>query len=589
MLVSISGTPDSFQQNLVSTVEADLKDASRSSSKKQKPSLLCGTPILKMSNHKAVLAFFVAAVLLPAHGFSPSPADPSDDFRAGHPDSSSTRSPNPTPIPAFDEDSSQSARDANATQVLTGEGNYFLKIDLQDSLVHPIPMLANYDTGGLQSLSAIKGRLEGSGYAEWAIINGDLFSQACPAGVNCGQGLTYISGQHKPNWSAYGDTWRVRGNIGFDSGNYPEVDVGDGQTKRFMTIAGGPRVLMNGGSPTCSGVYDGTTGKTYFPASGEYFDGDVRYWCTDTRAITAVGFSADHRYLYFGISTGGNTVTQVAQWLKDRGAYEVLRFDSGSSTGMYHNGAFVGGTGSKPIANALAVAIDSAPPISDTATVHEHAGFQGTKYGWHDEGSFNLPDYMNDLTSSIWLSAGWSARVFEHADLQGGNKCFNDTDSNLSDDTLSNGVPANDSVSSIEVFHQDSCPPQEGGSVRVVSVWAGDGNWTAKSVFDPGDPIQWIIVAENTTGAAADIEMTFEATGPYGLPVSYWNGIVTTETGTWNWGLPDTVPTVMGGNHTFKGTVVFEGTATDAMTTYYVTGRGPTTLFLPFIARAVAP
>ncbi|MBC7228220.1 MAG: phosphodiester glycosidase family protein [Thermoflexales bacterium] len=189
--------------------------------------------------------------------------------------------------------------------------------------------------------------------------------------MNCGQGLTYIEGQHKPNWSAYGETWRVRGNIGFDSAFNPEISVGDFQTRRYTTVAGGPRVLMGGGSPTCNPQYDSGTQKTYFPDSGEYFDGDVRYWCSDTRAITAVGISSDGRYLYFGISKSGNTVTQLAQWLKSKGAHEVLRFDSGSSTGMYHNGQFIGGTGSKPIASALAVIVlpgsspDTTPPSGD--------------------------------------------------------------------------------------------------------------------------------------------------------------------------------------------------------------------------------
>lgn len=248
-------------------------------------------------------------------------------------------------------------------EVLTGNNNYFLRVDLRDNRVHPKVMLANDDLGGLQSLAIIKNRLEGQGYDAWAIINGDLFSPSCPGGVNCAQGLTYIAGQHRPNWSAYGDTWRVRGNIGFDSSNNIAISVGDGQTRRYMTIGGGPRVLIGGGNPTCNPQYfPPPTDKTYFPDSGEWFDGDVRYWCTDTREITMIGYSADSRFLYMGISRGGNTVTQVAQWLKDRGAHEILRLDSGGSTGMYYNGAFIGGSTARAIADAFAIVVDVITP-----------------------------------------------------------------------------------------------------------------------------------------------------------------------------------------------------------------------------------
>lgn len=252
-------------------------------------------------------------------------------------------------------------------QVLTGDNNYFLKVDVRDPQVRFRVGLANNDSGGLESLAGMKSRYEGQGYAQWAIINGDLFSPRdsippdCPDGVNCAQGLTYIDGVHKPNWSEYGSTWIVRGNLGLDTSKSVQISVGDTQSKRHMTIGGGPRVLMGGGEPTCNPVYDDASGKTFFPDSGEWFDGDVGGWCSDPRAITMLGYSADGRYLYLGISFGGKTVTQLAQWLKDRGAHEILRMDSGSSSGMYHNGTFIGGTGYKAIANAFVLIVDGSP------------------------------------------------------------------------------------------------------------------------------------------------------------------------------------------------------------------------------------
>lgn len=65
---------------------------------------------------------------------------------------------------------------SSPVEVLSGDNNYFLKINLRDSRVRLRVALANNDSGGLQSLSGIKNRFEGQGYAEWAIVNGDLFS-----------------------------------------------------------------------------------------------------------------------------------------------------------------------------------------------------------------------------------------------------------------------------------------------------------------------------------------------------------------------------------------------------------------------------
>ncbi len=253
--------------------------------------------------------------------------------------------------------------DSDAYEILNSDNNYVIKVDLSDRRVHPIVILPNDGNGGLQSLSGMKSQLQGKGYDHWLIINGDLFSSDCPAGVNCAQGLTYISGQRKDNWSAYDNTWMARGNIGFDSNSDVNISQGDGQLKRHMAIAGGPRVVIDGGSPNCNAVYnwDGRQ-KTRFDLSGEEFDGDARYWCTDTRPITMIGYSSDRKYLYVGISKGGKNMTQFAQWLKDRGASEILRFDSGSSTGMYFDNQFIGGTGGRAIANAFAIGIDVSAP-----------------------------------------------------------------------------------------------------------------------------------------------------------------------------------------------------------------------------------
>lgn len=260
-------------------------------------------------------------------------------------------------------------------EMLQDEHNVFLKFDLHDPRIRPIVLLPNNDTGGLEPLQTIKNRLYI--YEQWAIINADLFSHGCPQGVYCMQGLTYVFGEHKPIWDDYDQIYTIRGNIGFDQENHVEINVHQKQSKRYMTIGGGPRVLI-GGVPTCAGELRGN--KTFFPASGEWFDDDARWWCKDTRAISLVGHSADKRYLYMGLSLGDQTVLEAAQWLRDRGAFEVLRLDSGGSSKMYFNDHYFSGKGSiegRPVASAFAMVFDPsfapAPPTPEPAEPQPNA------------------------------------------------------------------------------------------------------------------------------------------------------------------------------------------------------------------------
>lgn len=249
--------------------------------------------------------------------------------------------------------------------VIEQRNYYFLKFDLSDPRVHLQTILANNDRGGREQLDRMINQLDIQEYAQLALINGDLFSANCPSNKNCGQGLTHIDGTYLPSWSAYGRTWEVRGSFGVDSENNPEIAVGNAQTKRHMTIGGGPRIVIDGATPTCSGqivLVDGST-KTFFPASNEWFDGDVTSWCTDKRGISLIGYSADRSHLFIGVSTGGSTVLEVAQWLKEQGAHEVLRLDSGGSSGMIYNNQLHGQAG-RSIANALALFVQQPETIS---------------------------------------------------------------------------------------------------------------------------------------------------------------------------------------------------------------------------------
>ena len=350
----------------------------------------------------------------------------------------------------------------SAVQVLNSDGNYFLKVDLDDPRVRVRTMIANNDTGGLQYLNEMRSTLSSQGYLEYALVNADLFGHStqdpCPSNANCGQGLTYIAGVDRTNRTRYGPTWQVRGNIGFDDARNPAVNMGDSQTKRHMTIGGGPRIVINGGSPTCQGelVTIGGATKTFFSASGEYFDGDVRSWCTDPNMeITAVGISGDGRYLFIGMSTGGKTIIQLAQWLKDRGAHEVLRFDSRTSSGMYH---YEGGTqrfgndSGRAVANALAIGVSNeqppCTPNTDQVAVFEHPDYQGACQvrGIGDYSNPGAIGMTNDSISSIKVGGSVKAIVYENDNYNGRDETFTGDDPNLA----GNGIGDN-SISSMKV------------------------------------------------------------------------------------------------------------------------------------------
>lgn len=322
---------------------------------------------------------------------------------------------------------SKTSPDTSAVQVLNSEDNYFLKVDLDDPRVHVKTMVANNDVGGYQFLNGMSSTLSGQGYVEWALVNADLFSTiGCPSNLNCGQGLTYISNINRTNTTTYGTTWPVRGNIGFDDARNPEISVGGGQTKHYMVVAGGPRIVMGGGAPTCQGQVELVNGetKTFFPASGEWFDLDVTDWCTNPNMeISAVGISQDGRYLFFGMSTSGKTIIQLAQWLKDQGAYEVLRFDSRTSSGMYH---FEGGSmrfsnnSGGAIANALAIGVVDAPPPcnpnADQVSLYTGTGFSGqciTK-GLGDYPNPTAIGLPNDSIKSVKVGGNVKVQLCQH-------------------------------------------------------------------------------------------------------------------------------------------------------------------------------
>ncbi len=95
---------------------------------------------------------------------------------------------------------------------------------------------------------------------------------------------------------------------------------------------------------------------------------------------------------------------------------------------------------------------------TEPVVLFQHLAYGGAQYGLAGVGAFNLPLYMNDIISSLRLAEGWSVRVFEHIDQQGGQACFSVSDADLSDDLFDNGLGVDNRISSVEVFDQPNCP-----------------------------------------------------------------------------------------------------------------------------------
>lgn len=315
-------------------------------------------------------------------------------------------------------------------QVLSDGSRYFLKADMHDQRVRLRVGLANNDSGGFETLASIKNRYSNQGFSEWAIINGDYFSMNydCPSSENCAEGLTYIDSERKINWSGYGTTWPVRSNFGIDTSKYMQMAIGDNPQKH-MVIAGGPWIVKDGGTPTCQAEYISDLKITYF-STGEQFNGDVTDWCTQPGVLTMIGFSEDRKYVYMGMSSGGMNVVQLGQWLKDQGAYDVIKLDSGGSSGIYHNNVLKKGFNDRPIANHLALIVDDIPiqppPPSGSWNV---TYYNGTNFDQQCGSemiydTFVFKDWGNDKPSSGCNSDNWSARFTRRINFDAGSYNF---------------------------------------------------------------------------------------------------------------------------------------------------------------------
>lgn len=69
-------------------------------------------------------------------------------------------------------------------------------------------------------------------------------------------------------------------------------------------------------------------------------------------ARSALGITKDHKLIL--LTTGGATIPQLAEIMRQAGAYQAMNLDGGASSGLYYNGSYLTAPG-RQISNALIV------------------------------------------------------------------------------------------------------------------------------------------------------------------------------------------------------------------------------------------
>jgi exopolysaccharide biosynthesis protein len=103
-----------------------------------------------------------------------------------------------------------------------------------------------------------------------------------------------------------------------------------------VALQAGPRLLVNG--------------KVSLDVVAEGFK-DAKI-LTGGGARSALGLTRDHKLIL--LTTGGATIPQLAEMMKQAGAYQAMNLDGGASSGLYYNGKYITSPG-RQISNAIVV------------------------------------------------------------------------------------------------------------------------------------------------------------------------------------------------------------------------------------------
>ena len=204
------------------------------------------------------------------------------------------------------------------------------------SLLHPKVkldvVLAGNTVGKVEDLSSLAKRNK----AVVAII-GTFFDAYTKGAYKAPYGYLVSGGTMLKNSS--GDTRTI---FTYDKNHLASLIPGLDFTKRFASgsmegaLQAGPRLLVNG-KVSLNVVAEGFKDPKILTGGG---------------ARSALGLTRDHKLIL--MTTGGATIPQLAEMMKQAGAYQAMNLDGGASSGLYYNGKYITTPG-RQISNAIVV------------------------------------------------------------------------------------------------------------------------------------------------------------------------------------------------------------------------------------------
>lgn len=205
-------------------------------------------------------------------------------------------------------------------------------ISLMDPKVRLKVALAGDTVGKVEELSSLAKR-----HKAVVAVNGTFFNAYTDDAYKAPYGYIVSGGELK--MKASGDKRTL---FTYDSNLLasliPGADFNDAFAAGTMegALQAGPRLVVNG--------------KVAVDVKAEGFK-DPKI-LTGGGARSALGLTRDHKLIL--LTSGGATIPQMAEIMKQAGAYQAMNLDGGASSGLYYNGKYLTQPGRK-ISNALVV------------------------------------------------------------------------------------------------------------------------------------------------------------------------------------------------------------------------------------------
>lgn len=205
-------------------------------------------------------------------------------------------------------------------------------ISLMDPKVQLKVALAGDEIGKVEDLSSLAKRHKAA-----VAINGTFFNAYTSEAHKAPYGYIVSNGELKMR--ASGDKRTI---FAYDSNLLTQLIPGTEFTEAFAegniegALQAGPRLVVDG--------------KVAIDVKTEGFR-DPKI-LTGGGARSALGITRDHKLIL--LTSGGATIPQLAEIMKQAGAYQAMNLDGGASSGLYYNGKYLTSPGRK-ISNALLV------------------------------------------------------------------------------------------------------------------------------------------------------------------------------------------------------------------------------------------